>query len=308
MVRILKGEKYILGLLGAFTLNQVYRVIFTSFSSEQFDVHATNFLHKNAFIKDNSICEKARHDFRTASGLFGIVTGSEHSGTTIVSQLIMSAPDVYGGIECGMLLAPEPSKFTKNNPFYRWMLKPVSDRMWGLNEAQRRSLLESTCHAEMYARLRKHSGLYSHPPNDHSLILDKTPRYVFDLVTIMDRTPGVPVVVTQKSRADQVKSLMKRRFNADSAKNWTAQAERGVRMAQEKYPDRLHVVNMTTFYLDTNVVMEKVFRFLGLSWRPEYLTMNALNSKSSKGARDTLPFTSTAGSMENRTQRFTDIV
>jgi len=303
MVRIRHLRKYIVGLLVAFTLNGFQQTIFASFSRPRLNIPDLS-----VFKNEMDICDTARHDFRNASGLFGIVTGAEHSGTTIVSQLIMSAPNVYGGVECGMLLASKPSKFKRTTPWYRWMLKPASDRMWGLNEDQRDSLIKSKCHAEMYTRLRKHSGLFSHPPNDHSLILDKTPRYVFDLVTIMDRTPGVPVVVTQKNHADQVKSLRKRRHNPRKAEQIAVLAELGLRTAQEKFPDRLHIVNMTAFYLDTHVVMGDLFRFLGLNWQPEYLTMDALNSKSPKGSRQTLPFTSTARKKKDRTQRFTDIM
>lgn len=322
MARKLSKNDYVLFLILGLTLcilgiemNVSYSMTESSYS-DQFDTPVmTENLHSGHFdtpamslVTDKNICDTARQNFQTASRLFGIVTGSEHSGTTIVSQLIMSAPGVYGGVECGMLLASEPFKFKRMRPFYNWMKGNESDRMWNLNSDQQASLLNSTCHAEMYIRLRKYSSLFSRPPNDKSWILDKTPRYVFNLVDIMDRTPGVPVVATQKSHADQVMSLMKRKHSILKAEGRATQADANLRAALEKYPDRLFIVNMTTFYLDIHTVMGQVFDFLNLTWQPEYLTMEALNSKSMPGARQTLPFDFSARTSSNRTRRFTDWV
>jgi len=253
---------------------------------------------------DNNVCSMAKQNFRKASGLFGIVTGTQHSGTTIVSQLIMSAPNVYGGEECGVLLAPKPSDFNKVKPYYDWTTRSTSEGFWGISTDQQAMLLKSACHAEMYTQLRRYSGLYSHPSNKNSLILDKTPLYVRMLVDVMDRSPDVPVVVTEKSFDDQMKSLNKRGVKKKLAKLIIKIKDDNLREALGKYPDRLHIVNMTAFYLEPHTVMRQVFEFLGLEWQPEYLTMDALNSKLSLGTKKTLPFDTAAGASSNITNRF----
>jgi len=59
----------------------------------------------------DDICKAAEINFRSASGVFAIITGLEHSGTTITSSLIMSAPNLFGVFECSLLKADTPSKF-----------------------------------------------------------------------------------------------------------------------------------------------------------------------------------------------------
>lgn len=256
-------------------------------------------------------CEVSKTDFRAAGGLYAIVTGTEHSGTTVMSQLIMSAPKVYGGVECGMLLASEPSQFDQVVPFYEWMLVNKSS-WWDISNDQRASLLESSCFAEMYTRLRQYSPLYQHPVNTKSWVIDKTPRYIRHLVAVMDKTPGVPVVVTLKSRENQLNSFLKRGKNRKTKEEWLEIIEEGresLMNAMVKYPDRMHVVNATLLYQDPNAVMEKVFKFLKLEggWKPEYLTMEAANAKQLPGYPDpwhTLPFNPQAGSSKKLTARF----
>jgi len=234
---------------------------------------------------DNIVCKMAEQDFRKASRLFTIVTGLEHSGITIVSQLIMSAPHVYGGVECGTLLASETSKLDEVLPFYDSKMRSKSaERHCGISIDQKDNFLNSTCHAEVYDRLHRYSSLYLHPPDEDSWILDKTQLYIRMLVDVMDRSPGVPVVVTEKSFNDQKKSLKKRGEKIKVIKQIIEIKNESLRQAREKYPDRLHVVDMTALYLDPHTVMGQVFDFLGLKWQPKYLTMEAFNSKLPPGS------------------------
>jgi len=240
-------------------------------------------------------------NFRKISGLFAIVTGWEHSGTTIVSELIMNAPTLYGGVECGMLCAKEPADFLKNHcrPFNGWMLLP---HVWNLTIAQRGYVTQAPCFAEMYHRLRQSSTIYQFPTNKKAWILDKTPRYIRDLERIMDYTPSVPVIVTQKSFADHNRSLRKRGHRY----SLKVHQQRGLSLkhVQKKYPHRIHVVNVTEFYRDPNLVMDEAFQFLGLSWNPAYLKMDALNAKHPPGFPSRLPFDDQAVRNTHKTPRW----
>ena len=55
-------------------------------------------------------------------GLRAIVTGLEHSGTTLVTYLLYNAPCVIGAFETGYLLAGEPKLIENIQPWYRWNL------------------------------------------------------------------------------------------------------------------------------------------------------------------------------------------
>lgn len=233
----------------------------------------------------NEVCKAAETDFRSASGVFAIITGLEHSGTTITSSLVMSAPNLFGGFECGLLFAATPAEFQKVEPFYDWMLIPASQRMWGLTEQQREALLEHSCHAEQYHQIRQQSALYE-TPNDQSWIVDKTPFYIYELVEVMDRTPGVPVLVTQKNREEQLASF--RRHGGESEETEkifqrrTETAANQLAKALEKYPDRIHVINTTALALNPDPLMEAAFAFLGLQWKPEYKTLEDLKVKTNQ--------------------------
>jgi hypothetical protein len=259
------------------------------------NVHHNRSLNPPPDIPDSHVCDLAQHSFTKASGLHSIVTGLEHSGTTIMLQLIASAPEVFGGLECGVLLSPEPSRFNSTDPFYKWM---ADINHFGLNAQLRDEwLLTSECHAQMFHRIRAHSTFFQQSPHEQfrkSWIVDKTPRYIRFLDVIMDRTPNVPVVIMRKDEADQIRSIVKYMMRPGSsragypirkmrrlAKLAMKKGRLGMERAIAKYGSsgRILVVNSTQLYADPNGVMNSVFDFLGLRWRSEYLTMDALNTK-----------------------------
>ena len=240
--------------------------------------------------KTEDICTIAARDFRKASNLFAIVTGFQHSGTTILSELIMSAPGVFGGFECGILDKEKPSDFINAEPFYDWMMGDPKRLLWGLNEETRDLLVNASCDAEMYSRLRQFSPLFLRQPNQHSLLLDKTPGYFWRLTKVMDRTPGIPVVVTRKTDEAMVRSLKKRNFTDAWIERSIFEFDRSIKQAAAKYPDRLYIANTTLWYDEPDKVMKGVYDFLGLEWKSEYLTMEAFNSKTVPGSVQAVPF------------------
>ena len=56
-----------------------------------------------------------------------LICGLEHSGTTMVSDLLREHPDVDSGFECGVLLCSQPSDFLNYEPFCNHMVVG-----WGL--------------------------------------------------------------------------------------------------------------------------------------------------------------------------------
>ena len=235
-----------------------------------------------------NVCSAAQNDFRSASGLFAIITGMERSGTTIVSALIMSAPNLYSGFECGLLEAAKPSEFRQVSPFFDWMTGPTPyERLWALTDEQRETLVGHSCHAEQYIQLQKDSPLFHKHNNTQSWIVDKTPRYIYNLLSIMDRTQGVPVIVTKKTPKEQIASWRKRsdmpEFDVQATIKLVRKVNRMIVQAQAKYPGRIHVVNSTELMLHPDAVMEAAFDFLGLQWKPEYKTLDAFRAKNGGG-------------------------
>ena len=259
--------------------------------SIEYSNHITDLFAVNSDQDENiETCEVAKTNFREASNVFAIVTGIEHSGTTMLSELIMSAPGVFGGFECGILDKEKPADFINAEPFYDWMMGDPKDLLWGLNEETRDLLVNASCDAEMYSRLRQFSPLFLRQPNQHSLLLDKTPGYFWRLTEVMDRTPGVPVVVTRKTDEAMVRALKKRNFTDAWIERSISVLDESIKKAAEKYPDRLHVANTTLWYEEPDKVMKGVYDFLGLEWKSEYLTMEAFNSKTVPGSVQAVPF------------------
>lgn len=229
------------------------------------------------------ICEEAKTDFRGASKLSVIVTGFEHSGTTMLAQLIKSDPGLFGGFECGILSQRIPT-------FYDWMIWPMQDDLWGLNSKSRDLVVNARCTAEAYHRLQRYSPLFHYTPNQNSTIVDKTPGYLPELVKVMDQTPGVPVVIAQKSLPSLVASYKKRGYSDSRIQLKILRLTATINEAMEKFPGRIHIANTTRWYEEPDEVMEGVFDFLGLEWRSEYLTMDVLNSKRIPGSVTSRPF------------------
>eukprot|EP00977_Amphora_coffeiformis_P001568 scaffold297_cov171-Amphora_coffeaeformis.AAC.17 len=215
-----------------------------------------------------STCTTANHDFRQDSGLFAVVTGMEHSRTSILSEFLMNVPHLYGAIECGILLAKrKPSSFRKVQPFYKWMKRPVSTTThWGLTDKQRNT------------------------PNEQSWnIIDKTPRYIYKLSKIIQWAPGVPIIISQKDEADQLKSFLKR-TSATKARQRIHEAADGLATAQAKFPHHpIIIVNMTALQSNPDAVMTQTLAALGLELDPSYKSNEAFNAKGQGLGRCVVP-------------------
>jgi len=237
--------------------------------------------------EDDEVCNLRK--FREKSGLFAIITGIEHSGTTITSSLVMNVPNLYGAFETGLLLSDTPSGFQNVTPpfFYKALTAPKKHHFWGLTHEQREELLHAHCPAEQYQLLRRHSPIY-HVHNT-SWIVDKTPAYTNQLFSIMQRTPGVPVIVTQKEDAAVIRSLQKRGAGKGSIQRRLVNFHRELTLCQSNFPARLYVLNHTTFTTSPNTVMTELFAFLGLLWDPSYLTNAAFNQKGKLLGRPPIP-------------------
>jgi hypothetical protein len=231
------------------------------------------------------ICAEAKTNFREASKLFTIVTGFQHSGTTMLGNLIRSDPGLAGGFECGLLShGSKPSDFKNAGLFYDWSMWSLENDLWALSNESRDMVVNAKCDAEMYATLRTYSPIFHIAPNKNSYLVDKTPAYLRYLVEVMDRTPGVPVVVAQKSDKDLWRSWRKRNFTDDRIELEILLRKRPLEEAMNKYPGRIHIANTSRWFENPNEVLKDVYDFLGLEWHEEYLTMEALNANKLPGS------------------------
>ena len=230
------------------------------------------------------ICEEARFNFREASKLGVIITGYEHTGTTMLAQLIKSAPGLFGGFECGIGVIDDVPQF------YEWLTWSPENDLWGLTDESRDIVVNSRCMAEKYYHLHRYSPLFHYGNHYDDFIVDKTPRYLHHLVEIMKETPGIPVIVTNRDQEHLRMSYRKRGYSDHFIDTQMKIAGEQIDLATKRYPGRIKIVDTTQWLTKPNEIMEDVFDFLGLQWNPEYLNMNALNLKRLPGSVVSKPF------------------
>jgi hypothetical protein len=216
-------------------------------------------------------------DFRLQSGLFAIIVGLEHTGTTMAASLLQSVPNLYSGFECGFLAAESPSEFNTTQPFFDWMAKPTNIHHWGMSGEHQSELLTAKCFAEQYYMLRKYSPIYQ--IHNTSWIVDKTPMYYKKLLSIMGKTPNVPVIITWKDPDNVRKSHLKRNVPIQIIEQKLHTFETQLRLCQSKYPDRIHILNQTELGLDADATLQKMFAFLGLQYDESYKSLEEFNKK-----------------------------
>ena len=233
-------------------------------------------------------------DFRKQSGLFVIIAGIEHTGTTMISSLLMNAPNLYSAFECGFLLADSPQEFQppKVHPmFVEGLTAPNAHHWWGLpNDKAALITNHSTCFEQQYSLLRKHSPLFNATEiNNSSWIVDKTPQYYRVLYEVMQKSPGVPVILTQRYDQDILDSYAKRGIWKKYARKALKEFHQNKEACETVFPDRLFVLDFNKFGEQPHTVMAEMFAFLGLQWDPSYLSNERFNAKGEPFGRQRSP-------------------
>ena len=143
-----------------------------------------------------------------------IVTGLAHGGTTVTSELIMTAPGLLGPFETGFLLPQRPAAFINTKPFSEWTQDTGAGAL-GLAGPRFRELLRQRTHLDMYAYALREAPMF-HGTNTTRFV-DKTPAYWEKLQLILRRAPGVPVVFVYKTRASARRSWVEKRHAGEAS-------------------------------------------------------------------------------------------
>ncbi len=236
--------------------------------------------------------EVSHHDGEEAEeildGLSGslraIVVGLEHSGTTIVSQVMFNAPCAIGATETGFLIADSPADIGSVSPWIDWNQKSWNYFFYRLKPEDIEAMKKAKDFPEMIDILRHRSPLFNdlvdepHCQKPYQMI-DKTPKYIYPeyFEKVLRKTPGVPVVVLKKHYESLHKSWARRNDNLTS--EFYDGVYNNVENMMEKYPNRIIIVDYDKFKREPDSVMQEVFEFTGLSWDPDYLEMTGLKQK-----------------------------
>jgi hypothetical protein len=242
---------------------------------------AKNNNHYKALTVSYTTQENSKKDF---PGLRAIVTGFEHSCTTVIAKLLFNAPCVIGAFETGFLLASSPKYISKVQPWYEWHKHGSSMDSYGLTPEDLLAMEKAPDFQVMFDILRDRSYLFNELIDEEYCekpyqLIDKTPRYIHKdhFENVLDNTPGVPVIVVQKGFYKLAESWAKRNDTL-TRQNYDATFDNVWRMKQ-KYPHRILIVQEENLMKYPNAVMEDVFHHVGLEWNSEYLEMKGLLRK-----------------------------
>jgi len=200
--------------------------------------------------------------------LCGIVTGMEHSGTTLLSQLLNAHPDVAAGVESGILLA-NLHEFNSLKPYWDW-LSGSAGWGWCLLEEHRDLLLDAESYADVFQILGEHKGknnkdLYLRALFQSShIIYDKTPAYVFHLTAVLSRI-DVPCCITMKSWPETFNSYcIKRQWDTNKLAARYEKMLDEVILAKQRFGSRILVILYRSLAHGDPAVMRAVGRHFAL--------------------------------------------
>lgn len=194
-----------------------------------------------------------------------VVTGMEKSGTTFLSKLLAADPSIMCGFECGILLS-DIRDFNKQQPFYGWMSESTDIGHWGIRPEHMAEICSAADYDTAYRLIKKYAGELGSPHlracfQHATWIIDKTPRYIFDLDTIMAKV-DLPFIVIQKDVLDQYLSFKNRSYRIEDFVAVYAIYLRRLRSAAETFPDRLLIVRHTDLVRRQTAEMQRICRFL----------------------------------------------
>ena len=202
-----------------------------------------------------------------------VICGLEHTGTTLISELLRQIPGIESGFECGVLLRETPAEFVGLEPFYSNMIKG-----WGISEAELERCCEADTFAIFYDRLFKASKKIS--PST-KLMFDKTPRYLESLPSIIERCE-CPIIASYKDPRAIVYSDFKRSKVVDFDE-WYDGYHSGKLgyvtrcydqfMAHVEHP-RVTTVGLEELAMNSRETMERMFGHVGQKFELEYAIIN----------------------------------
>lgn len=119
--------------------------------------------------------------------LAAVVCGFEHSGTTLITEILRKHVQFNGGFEGGFLLNEEAKDFLTTEP-YCTNLK----NGWNISDEDLHYICYSETWATVYAKLQERSSIFK---GKDELVFDKTPMYMKYLPDVLKRVPGVPCIL-----------------------------------------------------------------------------------------------------------------
>jgi len=215
--------------------------------------------------------------------LRAVICGMEHSGTTLLSDLIRQSGTINSGFECGVLMAKSPRAFPDLDPFFGFM-----EDGWKISADALAHCCDTGSFNEFYHRLAHASPLIE---STHD-VFDKTPRYIARLPEVAARCDA-PILTIYKDPRASVYSDYKRAGSPDFD-NWLEEyAPNKIRymqncyqgyLASKSFGDRTCVLSLEELCFASKATAERVFEHINVPFSIDYLLLNGLRYQNTRAA------------------------
>ena len=228
---------------------------------------------------------------KSTHGLRAIVTGLEHSGTTLTGSILYNIPCVIGAFETGYLIAESPKEIETVHPWFLWNMKKSNrtNLNYRLVDEDVEAMKNVTDFMQMYDILRQRSYLFNNLNDEEYCetpyqMVDKTPRYIYPAYfeQVLEKTPGVPVIVTKKNFNKLKESWDARKGNL--TQQFYDEVFDNVWKMKMKYKGRILIIHEEDVMEHPEATMQDVFNHIGIEFKTEYLQMTGLLKKFSNDA------------------------
>lgn len=200
-----------------------------------------------------------------------IITGVEHSGTTLLSRLLTQDPTLSCGFECGFLLADKPREFKDIHPWYEWMQEPVSEKQWGVSKVNMEKICNSNSWEEAYGKLIRYSPVFS--SGRPQQVCDKTPRYLKSLDVILNKVPAfIPCFVIEKDLDTLWRSHKRRYGDLGAFEKNMIQYNEGLKRALRLHGKQITRIDYTKLCTSLDDELRSVFNRVDLPLKDSYVT------------------------------------
>jgi Sulfotransferase family len=211
-----------------------------------------------------------------------IVCGFEGGGTTMLSEILKQHPRLESGFEGGFLLVDKPQEFLSLEPYCTDLKK-----LWEVSEEDLKYICQGEIWPDVYRRLHDRAKIIK--KNDTWLV-DKTPRYMAFLPSVLQKVPNVPCIVLTRDPRSVLWTRTKRTYNKNAPKGLTrtewAERElepacqaylayaRGLRQAMEKgFGDKILLVKYESLCINQETEVMRIFDFIGMQFDLSYLSI-----------------------------------
>ena len=212
-----------------------------------------------------------------------IITGLEHSGTSVALDAFKCVKDLDSGYECGILSSQGGIKNYMNYKQGGFSYSESLQRHWQIRPDNLKSVVNnSSTYEDFYKGLRRYSGCIK---NKNVGLIDKTPIYIRSLHRIIEKTEDVPIIIMRKDPKNHFCSMVRRCGHwyglGTFIRNYRfcyGQRHASFMGVSENLPSvhqlaqstsRIHMIQFEDFVVNPTPIIEKVCEMTQIKYRKE---------------------------------------